>query len=49
MKEIKNTRLQVRCTAEELEEFKEQANENGFTISDYIRYLIENDVKGGEE
>ena len=42
------TRAQVRMSREELEELKEQANDNGFTVSEYIRYLIEND-KGGEE
>lgn len=41
-------RTQVRMTREELEELKEQAKENGFTMSDYIRYLIEQD-KGGDE
>lgn len=43
-----DTRLQVRMTQEEIEELKEQAEDNGFTLSDYIRYLVEND-KGGEE
>lgn len=43
-----DTRLQVRMSTEEIEELKEQAEDNGFTISDYIRYLVEND-KGGEE
>lgn len=42
------TRLQVRMSTEEIEELKEQAEDNGFTVSDYIRYLVEND-KGGEE
>lgn len=41
-------RTQVRMTREELEELKEQAEKNGFTMSDYIRYLIEQD-KGGDE
>lgn len=41
-------RTQVRMTREELEELKEQAEENGFTMSDYIRYLIEQD-KGGDK
>lgn len=41
-------RTQVRMTREELEELKEQAEGNGFTMSDYIRYLIEQD-KGGDE
>lgn len=41
-------RTQVRMTREELEELREQAEENGFTMSDYIRYLIEQD-KGGDE
>ena len=41
-------RTQVRMTREELEELKEQAEENGSTMSDYIRYLIEQD-KGGDE
>lgn len=41
-------RTQVRMTREELEELKEQAEANGFTMSDYIRYLIEQD-KGGDE
>lgn len=43
-----NVRLQVRCTDEELEEYKELAEDNGFTLSDYIRYLLEQE-KGGEE
>lgn len=43
-----DTRLQVRMTQNEIEELKEQAEDNGFTVSDYIRYLVEND-KGGEE
>lgn len=43
-----DTRLQVRMTQEEIEELKDQAEDNGFTVSDYIRYLVEND-KGGEE
>lgn len=42
-----DTRLQVRMTQDEIEELKEQAEDNGFTVSDYIRYLVEND-KGGE-
>ena len=43
-----DTRLQVRMTQEEIEDIKEQAEDSGFTVSDYIRYLVEND-KGGEE
>ena len=43
-----DTRIQVRCTNEELEEFKELAEENGLSLSDYIRWLLE-DSKGGEE
>lgn len=43
-----DVRAQVRMTSEELEELKEQAEDNGLTISDYIRYLIETD-KGGEK
>lgn len=43
-----DTRLQVRMTQDEIEELKEQAEDNGFTVSDYIRYLVEN-AKGGEE
>lgn len=43
------TRIQVRCTNEELEEFKEMAEDNGFTLSDYIRYLLENERGGDEE
>ena len=43
-----DTRLQVRMTQDEIEELKEQEEDNGFTVSDYIRYLVEND-KGGEE
>ena len=42
------TRLQVRCTSEELEEYKELAEDNGFTLSDYVRYLLEQE-KGGDE
>lgn len=40
-------RAQVRMSREELEELKEQADANGLTVSDYVRWLIEND-KGGE-
>lgn len=43
-----NTRIQVRCTTEELEEFKELAEDNGLSLSDYIRWLLENG-KGGDE
>lgn len=43
----KETRLQVRCTTEELEEFKELAKDNGLSLSDYIRWLLA-DSKGGE-
>lgn len=43
-----DTRIQVRCTNEELEEFKELAEDNGLSLSDYIRWLLENE-KGGEE
>ncbi len=42
------TRLQVRVSTEELEEIKELAEDNGLSVSDYIRYLIE-EQKGGEE
>mgnify|MGYP002773278415 CR=1 FL=1 len=42
------TRAQVRMSREELEELKEQAEDNGLSVSDYIRYLVEQD-KGGEE
>lgn len=42
------TRIQVRCSTEELEEFKNLAEDNGFTLSDYIRWLLENE-KGGDE
>ena len=41
------TRVGVRMTHEELEELKEQANDAGLSVSDYVRWLIEND-KGGE-
>lgn len=44
----KNVRAQIRMTDEELENLKQQADDNGFTLSDYIRYLVEQD-KGGEE
>lgn len=43
-----NTRIQVRCTNEELEEFKELAEDNGLSLSDYIRWLLANE-KGGDE
>lgn len=43
-----DTRIQVRCTNEELEEFKELAEDNGLSLSDYIRWLLENE-KGGDE
>lgn len=43
-----DTRIQVRCTNEELEEFKELAEDNGLSLSDYIRWLLEQE-KGGEE
>lgn len=43
-----DTRIQVRCTNEELEEFKELAEDNGLSLSDYIRWLLENN-KGGDE
>lgn len=43
-----DTRLQVRMTQEEIEEIKDLADEYGLSVSDYIRYLVEND-KGGEE
>lgn len=42
------TRLQVRMSNEEIEEIKDLADEYGLSVSDYIRYLVEND-KGGEE
>lgn len=42
------TRLQVRMSNEEIEEIKELADDYGLSVSDYIRYLVEND-KGGEE
>lgn len=42
-----NTRIQVRCTDEELEEFKELAEDNGLSLSDYVRWLLEQE-KGGE-
>lgn len=42
------TRLQVRMSNEELEEIKDLADDYGLSVSDYIRYLVEND-KGGEE
>lgn len=43
-----DTRIQVRCTNEELEEFKELAEDNGLSLSDYVRWLLEQE-KGGEE
>lgn len=43
-----DTRIQVRCTNKELEEFKELAEDNGLSLSDYIRWLLENE-KGGDE
>lgn len=42
------TRLQVRMSNEEIEEIKDLADDYGLSVSDYIRYLVEND-KGGEE
>lgn len=44
-----NVRAQIRMSEEELENLKEQANDNGLNVSDYVRWLIENDSKGGEE
>lgn len=44
----KNVRAQIRMTDEELENLKQQAEDNGFTLSDYVRWLIENN-KGGED
>lgn len=43
------TRIQVRVSHEELEEIKDLANIYGLSISDFIRYLITNCDKGGEE
>ena len=35
-------------TDEELENLKQQAEDNGLNLSDYVRWLVEND-KGGEK
>lgn len=43
-----DSRLQVRMSNEEIEEIKDLADDYGLSVSDYIRYLVEND-KGGEE
>lgn len=43
-----DTRLQVRMSQEEIEEIKDLADDFGLSVSDYIRYLVEQD-KGGEE
>lgn len=43
-----DSRLQVRMSNEEIEEIKDLADNYGLSVSDYIRYLVEND-KGGEE
>ena len=37
------TRIQIRMSDIEKEQLEEQANESGFTVSDYMRRLIEND------
>ena len=37
-----DTRIQIRMSDIEKEQLKEQANEAGFTVSDYIRWLVEN-------
>lgn len=42
------TRIQVRLSEIEKENLQEQANDAGFTISDYIRWLIVNN-SGKEE
>lgn len=42
------TRLQVRMSADELEEIKDLADDTGLSVSDFIRYLVE-EYKGGEE
>lgn len=44
----KNVRAQIRMTDEELENLKQQAEDNGLNLSDYVRWLVEND-KGGEK
>ena len=44
----KNVRAQIRMTDEELENLKQQAEDNGLNLSDYVRWLIENN-KGGED
>lgn len=44
------TRLQVRMSTDEIEEVKELADDYGLTVSDFIRYLITEELsKGGEE
>lgn len=42
------TRIQVRLSDYEKEALKEQADESGFSLSDYIRWLIVNN-SGKEE
>ena len=39
------TRIQVRLSDIEKESLQEQADEAGFTISDYIRWLVNNSGK----
>lgn len=41
----KNVFLMVRTTAEERADWKAQAANNGFDLSNYVRELIENDKK----
>lgn len=41
-----DTRLNVRLRRDELETIRARAELNGLNISDYIRYLVENEIKG---
>lgn len=44
------TRLQVRMSTDEIEAVKQLADDYGFNVSDFIRYLITEELsKGGDE
>ena len=47
MKETKSKKIEVRLTPEEKQLFKEWCEERGYTISDYIRSLIERALSNG--
>ncbi len=50
-----NSRIAFRCTEELYENVKEIANDKGLTVTDYITFLLIDDIgnyydeKGGEE